>query len=387
MNRKSIVHRAFTLIELLVVITIVAVLAALLMPALGTAKERANTAACAGNLQRTGTGFATYLNDHNGFYPYISSECIPIIDYSLAPCTCDATYLAGISATPAQSPYCNTPSHINWDPSCPALPCWNGGFINSACCANHWVYQLAGYFGAGAVNYAKSLRCQANPWPFPPTVAANYTALVTYRMNGAMFPSTYRGAWGSAFGGVPNSPQGWSRMVNLSDVDHPSSVMLLGETAYFPIPNHWSATLLASQIAKSPAITPCYVTNYVTWTPCYCDNHFAAYSQVGGGCVAIPGSGEYSELQVTPTKSCNALTAYWHNNGMNVLKVDGHVEQVSKVTLQNYSLQMMLASPGVSANGPNSTPGGIFWGDGKGLNNGQAWYSNQYPGAPWPFNQ
>ena len=152
MNRKSIVHRAFTLIELLVVITIVAVLAALLMPALGTAKERANTAACAGNLQRTGTGFATYLNDHNGFYPYISSECIPIIDYSLAPCTCDATYLAGISATPAQSPYCNTPSHINWDPSCPALPCWNGGFISSACCANHWVYQLAGYFGDGAVN-------------------------------------------------------------------------------------------------------------------------------------------------------------------------------------------------------------------------------------------
>lgn len=373
MSQKS--TTAFTLVELLVVITIIAVLAALLMPALGTAKDRANTAACASNLQRAGTVFTTYLNDHNGFYPYISSECIPVPNPAYAPCS-------GPTATNALSA-CTIPSNGNWDPSCPPNPLWPGGFNMSACCANHWVYQMGSYFGAGAANFAKALRCQANPWPWPPTVAANYTALVTYRMNGAMFSLTYRGAWGSASSSGPGSPMGWSRIVNQSDIDHPSSVMLLGETAYFPIPNYWSATLLASQIAKSPAITPCYVTNYVTWTPCYCDNHFAAYNQVGGGCVVVPGGGEYAELQVTPAKSCNALVAYWHDNGMNVLKVDGHVERVDKTTLQAYSIQCMLKSVGVSASAPNNTEGGIFWSDSKGA----GWYYNQYPGAPWPYNQ
>ena len=66
---------AFTLIELLVVITILAVLAALLMPALSSAKDRSKTLQCANNQRQLAMGFEGYLNDRSGYYPYAMPEC------------------------------------------------------------------------------------------------------------------------------------------------------------------------------------------------------------------------------------------------------------------------------------------------------------------------
>jgi prepilin-type N-terminal cleavage/methylation domain-containing protein len=60
---------AFTLIELLVVIAIIAILAAMLMPALSSAKEAGRRVACLNNLRQLSLASQMYVNDNGGAYP------------------------------------------------------------------------------------------------------------------------------------------------------------------------------------------------------------------------------------------------------------------------------------------------------------------------------
>ena len=68
-SRKiSICHRGFTLIELLVVIAIIALLMAILMPALQRVKKQAHTVACQANLHQWGLIFSMYTGDNNDHF-------------------------------------------------------------------------------------------------------------------------------------------------------------------------------------------------------------------------------------------------------------------------------------------------------------------------------
>jgi len=72
-------RKAFTLVELLVVIGILAVLIAILLPALSGAKRVAQRVACAAQMRQVGQALHIYANDHKGFLP------LPALTYQARP--------------------------------------------------------------------------------------------------------------------------------------------------------------------------------------------------------------------------------------------------------------------------------------------------------------
>jgi prepilin-type processing-associated H-X9-DG protein len=74
-QRGSLVSiAAFTLIELLVVFAIVAILAALLVPAFGRMRDKAQNAQCLGNLRQLGASLHLYAADNDGRLPFIGND-------------------------------------------------------------------------------------------------------------------------------------------------------------------------------------------------------------------------------------------------------------------------------------------------------------------------
>ena len=87
--------RAFTLIELLAVIAVISILAALLLPVLGRAKEAGRSAACLSNLHQIGIALQIYVQGNKNHMPVmrdapfdtnsVPTNTLPAIDEVLAP--------------------------------------------------------------------------------------------------------------------------------------------------------------------------------------------------------------------------------------------------------------------------------------------------------------
>jgi prepilin-type N-terminal cleavage/methylation domain-containing protein/prepilin-type processing-associated H-X9-DG protein len=82
---------AFTLVELLVTVAVIALLAALFMPALGRGKESGRVAVCQGNLHQIGLALQLYVDDNKNIMPTLYDRPVagaptnlPTIDVVLA---------------------------------------------------------------------------------------------------------------------------------------------------------------------------------------------------------------------------------------------------------------------------------------------------------------
>jgi prepilin-type N-terminal cleavage/methylation domain-containing protein len=108
----------FTLIELLVVIAIIAILAAMLLPALATAKERSQRTKCLSNLRQIGVGMNMYAND----YQQVLMSAKPTSDDNppTAPFVQFAIYNTSVGAIAAAGVALNTNGPNVW--SCPNIP-------------------------------------------------------------------------------------------------------------------------------------------------------------------------------------------------------------------------------------------------------------------------
>jgi prepilin-type N-terminal cleavage/methylation domain-containing protein/prepilin-type processing-associated H-X9-DG protein len=113
MNLKPVLKseaqaRGFTLIELLVVIAIIAILAAILMPVLASAQEKAKRISCLNNERQVGLGMQMYGSDNKGMIPNVGNNTVADFDNpfitKLNPLSAFRSYLGANGTVAPNSP-------------------------------------------------------------------------------------------------------------------------------------------------------------------------------------------------------------------------------------------------------------------------------------------
>jgi prepilin-type N-terminal cleavage/methylation domain-containing protein/prepilin-type processing-associated H-X9-DG protein len=110
---------AFTLIELLVVISLIAVLAALLLPVMGRAKESGRATVCLSNLHQIGVALQLYVQDNSNRLPFMRDKSLNTTNELPAPDLVLSNYLGNVRVLQCPSDHQNvfqtTGSSYSWN--------------------------------------------------------------------------------------------------------------------------------------------------------------------------------------------------------------------------------------------------------------------------------
>ena len=261
----------FTIVELMVSIAIVALLVAMLLPALKKSKDAAKQTVCLTIERQYSLGFGCYVNDNKDAYPYVNQAKTPIAV---------GTYLVF-------------------------------GSVGQV-----WMQGIGPYLGASSsaasqLAAARNLRCPANPWIYTGTGPGNWAGS-TYGMNGfantsSPFPYSY------GIGGDPvTDPTKFFPPKKSSQLRSPSRLCLIGDTCNLQAPTDY-----AYPYATNSAYASAFLDRTV-FTPGSTSNNAWIVLQATWGSLALEITG-YTRLN--------------HSRGWNVLRADGSAGYYTKATM------------------------------------------------------